>query len=54
MNRKKLIEYIRKNDRNYDYGKVKFGYYTDEELQMIYKRILRQKEDEQKEKSKRK
>jgi hypothetical protein len=47
MTREELIEFIKVNDRNYNYNKVDFKFYSDEELQMIYKRILRQQKEEE-------
>jgi hypothetical protein len=45
MEREELITYIKAHDKNYNYDKVDFKYYTDEELQLIYERIQRQKQD---------
>lgn len=52
MTREELIEYIKANDQNYNYEKVNFNYYSDEELHMIYNRIQRQKKDEEQGKKK--
>ncbi|MEW6468659.1 MAG: hypothetical protein AB1458_07025 [Bacteroidota bacterium] len=51
MTREELIRYIKANDHNYNYDQVRFAYYTDNELQLIYERIQRQKADEKRRKS---
>jgi hypothetical protein len=37
--REALIEYIKENDRTYNYSAVNFKYYTDDELRTLKKRI---------------
>ena len=48
MEREELIRFVKANDKNYNYEKVDFKYYTDEELHLIYERIQRQKQDKEK------
>lgn len=52
MTREELIKYIKANDKKYNYSKVKFEYYTKEELILIYERIRLQKQNEEKDKRK--
>ncbi|HXB40333.1 MAG TPA: hypothetical protein VNZ49_07300 [Bacteroidia bacterium] len=52
MKREELIEYIKQNDRTYNYNAVNFKYYSDKDLAILKKRIDREKEDEEKKKGK--
>ena len=43
--REELIQYIKTNDKRYNYDNVNFNYFTDEELLFLKKRVDEENKD---------
>lgn len=50
MIRTEYIKYITENDSSYDYTRVNFDFYSDQELQMMYEVLVKLKKDKEMEK----